>query len=367
MAPAKSDLHGNISLDIATVGRVSPVREAFGEKFDVPLGYLDTAAIGVPFARAADTLVDAVHTWRAGSTRVSDFDDDIAVARGAWAKLVGARPSHVATGTSVSQLVGLVAASVSDGAKVLTVHNEFTSVTFPFAAQQHRGVTITETAPADLISQVRGHDLVAVSAVQSADGATIDLDELRVAAEDAGASVLLDVSQAAGWQPLQLGWAHFVVGAGYKWLLAPRGAAWIALHPAVLDDVVPQVANWSAAQDMWSSLYGLPLRLGDHARRLDSSPVWFAQRGAALSLPWLASLDLTEVRDHCVGLADATLAGLGVPAQRSAIISLDLPTHMTRRLVEAGAAVSTRAGRTRLSFHLYNTIDDVDLVLHALA
>jgi selenocysteine lyase/cysteine desulfurase len=101
--------------------------------------------------------------------------------RGERAKPVGACPSHVATGTSVSQLVGLVAASLPDGAKVLTVRNEFTSVTFPFAAQQHRGVTITETAPADLISQVRGHDLVAVSAVQSADGAVIDLDELRVA------------------------------------------------------------------------------------------------------------------------------------------------------------------------------------------
>jgi hypothetical protein len=45
------------------------VREAFGEKFDVPRGYLDTAAIGVPLARVADTLVDAVHTWRAGQAR----------------------------------------------------------------------------------------------------------------------------------------------------------------------------------------------------------------------------------------------------------------------------------------------------------
>lgn len=343
------------------------MREAFGEKFDVPRGYLDTAAIGVPFARAADTLVDAVNAWRAGTARVSDFDDDIALARGAWAKLVGTCPSTVATGTSVSQLVGLVAASVPDGTKVLTVRNEFTSVTFPFAAQQHRGVTVTETASADLISRVHGHDVVAVSAVQSSDGAVIDLDELRIAAEQAGASVLIDVSQAAGWQPLQLDWAHFVVGAGYKWLLAPRGAAWMAVHPAVLDDVVPQLANWSAAHDMWSSLYGLPLRLSDQARRLDSSPVWFAQRGAASSLSWLASLDMEVVRDHCVGLADAALTGLGLPAQGSAIISLDLTIPIARRLVEAGAAVSTRAGRTRLSFHLYNTIDDVDLVLQALA
>lgn len=343
------------------------MREVFGEKFDVPHGYLDTAAIGVPFARAADTLVDTARQWRAGAMRVADFDDDIAIARNAFAQLVGVSPSDVATGSSVSQLVGLVAASVPDNAKILTVRNEFTSVTFPFAAQQHRGVTVTEAAPADLISQVRGHHLIAVSAVQSADGAVIDHNELRVAAQNAGALVLIDVSQAAGWQPLQLSWAHFVVGAGYKWLLAPRGAAWMAIRPDVLSDVVPQMANWSAAQDMWSSLYGLPLRLCDRARRLDSSPVWFAQRAAAVSLPWLAGLDLAAVREHCVGLADAVLAGVGLGSRGSAIIALGLPTSTARRLAETGVTVSTRAGRTRLSFHLYNTTDDVDLVLQALA
>lgn len=342
------------------------MRETFGEKFDVPPGYLDTASIGLPFARAADTLLDTVRLWTAGGIRVTDFDDDIAMARGAFAQLVGVSPTDVATGTSVSQLVGLVAASVPNGARILAVRDEFTSVTFPFAAQQHRGVTVTEVPPSDLISQMRGNDLVAVSAVQSADGAAIDLDELRVAAQDVGAVVLLDVSQAAGWQPLRLGWAHFAVGAGYKWLLAPRGAAWMATHPEVLAGLVPQVANWSAAQNMWSSLYGLPLRLCDQARRLDSSPVWFAQRGAAVSLPWLTGLDLTVVREHCVGLADAVLAGLGLPSRDSAIISLDLASQATQRLADAGVTVSTRAGRTRLSFHLYNTPDDVDLVLKAL-
>jgi hypothetical protein len=78
---------------------------------------------------------------------------------------------------------------------------------------------------------------------------------------------------------------------------------------------------------MWSGLYGLPLRLARDARRLDSSPVWFAQRGAAVSLSWLAGLDLAAVREHCVRLADATLAGLGLYPRDSAIISLDLTTR----------------------------------------
>ncbi|MEE3752601.1 aminotransferase class V-fold PLP-dependent enzyme [Mycobacterium intracellulare] len=246
------------------------------------------------------------------------------------------------------------------------MRNEFTSVTFPFAAQHHRGVTVTESGYSDLIPRVCEHDLVAISVVQSADGTVMDLDALQVAAGETGALVLLDVTQAAGWLPLQLHWAHFVVGAGYKWLLTPRGAAWMAIRPDVLSDVAPQVANWSGAQDMWASLYGLPLRLSNEARRLDSSPVWFAQRGAAVSLPWVAGLDVTKVRKHCVELADATLVGLGAESRGSAIISLDLAADSAERVVHAGATVSTRAGQTRLSFHLYNTMDDVDLVLTAL-
>ena len=204
------------------------------------------------------------------------------------------------------------------------------------------------------------HDLVVVSVVQSADGAVADLDGLRAA----GKPVLLDVTQAAGWLPLRLDWADWVVGAGYKWLLTPRGAAWLAARPDGLERTVPQAANWYAAQDPWEGIYGLPLRLADDARRLDLSPVWFAQVGAAATVPWLAGLDLAAVRDHCVGLADATLAALGRPPTG---IRRDRrrPDRPSRRsaLTEAGVVGAVRAGRTRLSFHLYNTMDDVDLVV----
>lgn len=77
-------------------------------------------------------------------------------------------------------------------------------------------------------------------------------------------------------------------------------------------------------------------------------------------------MDLTAVRKHCVGLADATLAGLDRQPRGSAIISLDHPAHTAQRLAHAGVTISTRNGQTRLSFHLYNTIDDVDAVLKAL-
>ena len=343
---------------------VAGMRTAFGQSFDVSPGYLNTASIGIPPLFAGDVVAQAVERWRTGLDRSNAFDADVAAARKAWATLIGVAPENVAIGASVSQLVGLVAASVPDGTRVLAVAGEFTSVIFPFAAQAHRGVTVTEVEPTELLSRANGHNLIAVSIVQSADGAIADVDRLRDAAAACGARVLLDVTQAAGWLPLQLGWADWVVGAGYKWLLSPRGAAWLALRPDALEHTRPHAANWYAARDPWSATYGLPLRLAADARRLDLSRVWFAQRGAA-ALSWLATLDLAAVHAYCVGLADSLLMKLGSPPRGSAIVALDLP-GAAERLAAAGITATSRAGRTRLSFHLYNTAEDVEMAVAAL-
>jgi selenocysteine lyase/cysteine desulfurase len=337
------------------------VREAFGASFDVPAGYLNTASIGIPPTSAADAVADAVTGWRTGAARPPDYDRHVTAARDAWARLAGVAPDRVAIGASVSQLVGLVAASVPDGTRVVTVANEFTSLTFPFAAQG-RGVTVTEVAQGDLADAATGADLVAVSVVQSADGVIADLDALRAT----GTPVVLDATQSVGWLPLDLSWADHVVGSSYKWLLAPRGAAWLAVR-AGTRPLVPHVANWYGTKEPWDGVYGLPLRLADTARALDLSPVWFAQLGAAASTEWLAGLDLTRVRDHCAGLADTVRTETGHEPAGSAIVSLELTPDQRERLAGADVVSSVRAGRTRLSFHLYNTEDDVDRVLGALA
>nr|WP_063779274.1 aminotransferase class V-fold PLP-dependent enzyme [Kibdelosporangium sp. MJ126-NF4] len=341
------------------------MRIAFGQSFDVPAGYFNTASIGIPPKVAVDGLADAVRRWQSGADSAPDFDADVRLARKAWGSLIGVDESRIASGASVSQLVGLVAASVPDGTRVLTVGGEFTSVTFPFAAQAHRGITVTEIGIDDLPSHVDRFDLVAVSVVQSADGAVVDLELLRQAAAASGTQVLLDVTQAAGWLPLRVDWADWVIGACYKWLMSPRGAAWLAVKPETLERTVPIAANWYAGDDPWTTVYGLPLRLAGDARRLDLSPVWFSQLTAAIVVPWLASLDIEAVRDHCVGLADGLLVALGLAPKGSAIVSLDIP-DAAEKLSASGVRSSVRAGRVRLACHLYNTAGDIESVLATL-
>ncbi|WP_199431920.1 aminotransferase class V-fold PLP-dependent enzyme [Qaidamihabitans albus] len=341
------------------------MRHAFDADFAVAPGYLNTPSIGVPPAHVADAVAEAVGRWRTGADRPGDFDGAVERSRAGFARLIGVPADRVAIGASVSQLIATVAAGLPDGASVLAAAGEFTSVTFPFAAQAHRGVSVREAALTELPAEVARHDLVAVSAVQSADGSIADLAALRAAAEANGVPVLLDVTQAAGWLPLELEWADWVVGGAYKWLLAPRGAAWLAVHPRVLERTSPVAANWYAGEDPWQAVYGLPLRLATGSRRLDLSPAWLPFVGAAVALPYLADLDRAAVRSHCAGLADLLLSKLGLPRQNSAIVALSA-TGAAERLAAAGVTASVRAGKARLGFHIYNTTEDVERVLEAL-
>ena len=323
--------------------------------------------MGVPPRTAADALQATVADWRRGRLEAAGFDEYVTRARIAWARLCGLPPSDVAIGSTVSAFVGLVAAALPDGATVLVAEGDFTSVLFPLLTQQGRGVRVREVPLDGLIAAVAdGIDLVAVSAVQSSDGRVLDVEALRAAAEAHGVRVLLDVTQAAGWLPLEVSSIDYVVCSGYKWLLTARGVAFLAVRPDRADALTPHSAGWYAGEDVWASIYGSPLRLAADARRFDISPAWFSWVSAAYALELLAGIGAEAIHAHDLALADTFRRGLGLPPGDSAIVSLSLSDDQAGRLRQV-VRLASRAGRARASFHLYNDLDDVQLAVAALA
>jgi selenocysteine lyase/cysteine desulfurase len=148
-------------------------------------------------------------------------------------RLIGVDEGRVAMGNSVSSLLGLVAASIPDGARVATVRGEYTSVTFPFAAQVGRGVTVTELTSGRLEDAAGEFDVVVASLVQSADGAVLDVETLCRSIAESDTVTVIDVAQALGWKNVELSWADVAVAPSYKWLLGPRGVAWMSLSERV--------------------------------------------------------------------------------------------------------------------------------------
>lgn len=319
--------------------------------------YVATATCGLP-PRPTSTAMGAVlEDWRRGRISAADFDPVIADARSRYARLVGVDPATVAIGHQVSPLVGLVAAAVPDGAEILTVTGEFTSVTFPFAAQADRGVRVREVAPEDLVEAVTATTgLVAVSAVQSSDGAIADLAALAAAADRHGVDVLVDVTQAAGWLPVDASRFAYTVCSAYKWLLSPRGTAFLTVRPDRLDGLRPDHAGWYAGQSPWESIYGLPLRLAADARRFDVSPGWFSWVGTRASLAFLEQIGPQACHRHALAVEAAFARAADLAPGPSAIRSLVADDRVPGILAEAGAVASIRAGRLRLSFHVNNTV-----------
>ena len=165
--------------------------------------YLNTASFGLPPRPAWDALQAALDDWRTGRTSWEHWGDATEAARRSFARLVGFDPAAVAVGATVSGLVGLVAASVPDGTRVLAPDVEFTSTLFPFLVQAHRGVEVRTVPAAELAESIdETTDLVAFSAVQMATGEVADLAAIVAAAREHGAATLVDVTQACGWLPL---------------------------------------------------------------------------------------------------------------------------------------------------------------------
>jgi selenocysteine lyase/cysteine desulfurase len=331
--------------------------------------YLNTATYGLPPRTGYEALQHVADEWRHGRTSFEGWDRSVGAARASFARLADVPVEDVAVGAAVSYFVGLVAAALPAGARVLCAEGDFTSVLFPFLAQEERGVRV-ELAPLERLAEALGaeHDLVAVSSVQSADGRIADLDAIAAAAAHHGARTLVDTTQSTGWLPLDCGRFDYTACAGYKWLLCPRGTAFFTVRPERRDELLPHAAGWYAGEDVHASYYGAPLRLANDARRFDLSPAWMNWVGAAPALELLAELGAEAINEHDVRMANRLRAGLGQAPGGSAIVSVrGLPDDAAERLARAHVMAAGRGGALRLSCHLYTTEDDVDRALAVLA
>ncbi|GAA3815620.1 aminotransferase class V-fold PLP-dependent enzyme [Cellulomonas soli] len=349
----------------ASLLTAADLRELFAP---VP-GHLDAATAGLPLRATTRALHDHVDAWQAGRLDLAVCDDDVVRSRSAFARIVGVDVSDVAIGSQASVLVGLVAAALPDGAEVVVAHGDFTSVVFPFLTHADRGVTVRHV-PVEQLADAIGPrtSAVAFSLAQSRDGRLADAAAIGEAAARVGALTVCDLTQSAGWLPVDASAFDVTVTSTYKWLTAPRGVAFLTARPTALARLRPLHAGWYAGHDIWQSAYGPHMRLADDARRLDVSPAWPAWAGAAPALETFAAADIENVRRHDVGLADRLLTDLDLAPRGSAIVSLPDDEVGTARcaLEAAGCRVAGRGGGVRLAFHVWNDEDDVDRAVAAL-
>lgn len=346
--------------------------DLLAREFRSDVAYLNTASHGLMPARCVTRVQGAVARMATGDIDMPAYFAVNDGLRAAFARVTGTTADRVALGNAVSVHVGLVAAGLPAGSEVLVAEGEFSSVVNPFAVRDDLRV---RQAPLEKLAEAVDGDtaLVAVAAVQSADGRVADLAAIREATRAVGARLLVDMTQAVWWLPLPVDSYDYVVCAGYKWLLCPRGTSFLVVSREAQEAgaLVPLHAGWSAGEDPWASCYGPVERLAPGARRYEESVSFLPYLGAAASLGLVEELGADAVRAHDLGLADRFRAGverLGhrpVPGE-SAIVAVPGLGRATEALAGAGIRVSQREGNLRVSFHLYNTEAQVDRALDVL-
>jgi selenocysteine lyase/cysteine desulfurase len=329
-------------------------------------GYLDTGTYGLPPRSSLAALERALAGWR-GREPWRQWEDDGEACRALFAGLVGARPEDVALLPALSSAAGLVAASLGAGPgdNIVLCAGDFTSTLLPWRGLEKRGVELRVRPLTGLVEAVDGRTaLVAVSSVQSADGALADLEGLKAT----GARLFVDATQAVGAVPVDVEGVDFLAAHPYKWLLAPRGLGFLYVRRERLQEVEPWTAGWKSRGRPYEHFYGFP-ELTPDARRLDVSLSWLVAAGARPSLELVAGLGVERIATHDLELARTFAAELALPEPAAPIVRVELEdaAEAVERLRAAGISSSVRAGSVRLCFHLYNERADVDLALEALA
>jgi selenocysteine lyase/cysteine desulfurase len=109
----------------------------------------------------------------------------------------------------------------------------------------------------------------------------------------------------------------------------------------------------------------LPWQPAADARALDGSPAWWAHLGSAEAFRATAGLNKAAIYAYVTALADTLRASLDMPPAHSAIVAVRRG-GTAQALAHAGIRASSRDGAARISFHLYNTDNDLDRATQAL-
>jgi selenocysteine lyase/cysteine desulfurase len=346
--------------------------------------YLNTATAAPGATPVLEAIRRVQAEWAAGEFSWQGWEADGEATRELFAGLVGGRGSDVALVSSVSESAATVAATLPPG-RVVVGAREFASNLFPWLALRDRGFEVIEvpgrdgvvTTEALIQATSDATVLVAVSEVQSSNGFRVRLADLGARCREVGARLFVDLCQSLGALRFDAdaAGADFVAAHGYKWLLGPRGAAWLWVRPERLPELEPLAPNWKTPADPYADYYGGPLEPADTARKLDATLAWFSWPGARAALELLASLDAEAIERRCLELAaafreEADSRGFGLvpeeaPSQVVAVRVPD-PKGIRERLLERKVTAAVRANHIRLGFHAYNDQTDVAAALEAL-
>jgi kynureninase len=356
-----------------------------------PGPYLLTHSVGC-LARAAEAALlrsylapwrdvggDAWETWLQG---IAGFRDALAQLLGGIAAQYCPQPNLSA---ALARFLRSVPAPVDERRVWLAAEDSFPSLGFALQAAERAGFKLRliprAHSPAALATwtdaltpDVYG---VLVTHVHSNTGVVAPVDEIAQCCRAAGALCVIDVAQSAGILPLQVDAlaADLVLGSCVKWLCGGPGAGFMWIRPSLIATLQPTDVGWFSHADPFEFDIHHFEFAADARRFLGGTPCVAPFVLAAEALRLIKESGVSTVLAHNRELmrvfADGLPASWRERLPQHAIggtLCIDTGVDAARvaaALKEAQVRCDWRGSTVRLSFHLYNRIEDAARVAAA--
>jgi selenocysteine lyase/cysteine desulfurase len=349
------------------------------------------------YCALADTVRDAFNSY---------MDDRLAVGanwdvwigkneavRAAMARVLRVTPDEIAVTASASAGINALASALDftgPRKKVVISDFEFPTNAQIWHAQERLGVEVAHVATAadgyiPLENFARLIDdrtqLVAVTQVCFRNGARLDIAGITRLAHERGARVMVDCYQAIGSMTVDaraLG-VDFAVGGMLKYLLGTAGIGFLYVRSGLIEELVPSNSGWFAQQDI-AAMDIRANRPSQSARRFEAGtpPVancYAAEAGLKIILEIGTDAIETRVRAltrRCLeGLAAIGWRAVTPPedARRGPMVAVPSrdAAGLFARLLEQDIVTSFRDNNIRATIHFYNSNEDIDRFVAAMA
>lgn len=377
-----------------------------------PLVYLDSAATSlkpeaVIEAEAAFYREVGANVRRGVYELGAEATERYEGARAKVAALLGARPDEVVFTRGTTEALNLAAWALGEtivepGDEVLVTEMDHHANLLPWQELVRRkharlsAVAVTAEGELDLEDFRRKLSprtrVVALPHASNVLGTINPVSEAAAAAHEAGAVVVLDAAQSVPHMPVdvqELG-VDLLAFSGHK-ALGPTGIGVLWGRGELLRELPPLLVGGEMVREVWLTW----ARYDDPPARFEGGTPPIAQAvGLGAAMDYLQGIGMAEVRRHGERLTALALAGLLArpevtvygpkdPSRRGALVAFNLrgihPHDVATLLDREGIAI--RAGHhcaqplhrrlgipasCRVSFHVYNTEDEVAQFLDAL-
>jgi len=338
---------------------------------------------------AAERYLDS---WNRSGMDWDAWMAEVALAKNAFAKLIGAAPSDVAVFGSVSAAASAVASALDldgDRQRIVVSGMEFPGVAHVWLAQRRRGAQVCRVPVHNEGIDPRDYDALInentalVSACHGwyVNGFVQDVARIAARANAAGALSFVDAYQTLGAVPVNvrdLG-VDFLTTGTLKFLMGVPGIAFMYVRPEIVESLHPTATGWFGRVDPFA-FDAQTLDWAPNASRFDAgTPAVVNAYIARAGMEIIDDVNPARIRAWHEVLArrmidggrarGLALHGTDDVSHKTATTAFVVPdSHAVEAAMRArGVLPSARGEVIRLAPHFYTTLDDVDCALDTLA